>query len=98
MLLLLLLLLPEKPKLPEKKYYIDTNQIHLPKENMEIINPVKDGMSEYEEYSNWVLNDVIYLAELTFVKKFKKCTFKGILKSFWAVANGNISCVQPHHF
>lgn len=37
----------EKPKLPEKKYYIDTNQIHLAKENMEIINPVKDGMSEY---------------------------------------------------
>ena len=71
--------IPEKPKLPEKKYYIDTNQIHLPKENMEIINPVKDGMSEYEEYSNRVLNDVIYLAELTFIKKFKKCTFKGIL-------------------
>lgn len=36
----------EKPKLPEKKYYIDTNYIHLPKENMEIINPVKDGMIE----------------------------------------------------
>lgn len=45
---------PEKPKLPEKKYYIDTNQIHLPKENMEMINPVKDGMSEYE-YFDWVL-------------------------------------------
>ena len=42
--------IPEKPKLPEKKYYIDTNHIHLPKENMELINPVKDGMSEYEEY------------------------------------------------
>lgn len=41
---------PEKPKLPEKKYYIDTNQIHLPKENMEMINPVKDGMSEYEYF------------------------------------------------
>lgn len=39
----------EKPKLPEKKYYIDTNQIHLAKENMEIINPVKDGMSEYKK-------------------------------------------------
>lgn len=38
----------EKPKLPEKKYYIDTNYIHLPKENMEIINPVKDGMSKYK--------------------------------------------------
>jgi len=36
----------ERPKLPEKKYYIDTNNIHLPKENMEISNPVKDGMSE----------------------------------------------------
>ncbi|XP_022790120.1 actin-like protein 6B isoform X2 [Stylophora pistillata] len=36
----------EKPKLPEKKFYIDTNYIHLPKENMEIINPVKDGMIE----------------------------------------------------
>ena len=44
--------IPEKPKLPEKKYYVDTNHIHLPKENMEIINPVKDGMSEYEEYFN----------------------------------------------
>ena len=42
-------LLAEKPKLPEKKYYIDTNYIHLPKENMEIINPVKDGMSKYKE-------------------------------------------------
>ena len=42
--------IPEKPKLPEKKYYIDTNHIHLAKENMEIINPVKDGMSEYEQY------------------------------------------------
>ena len=39
----------EKPKLPEKKYYIDTNHIHIPKDNMEIINPVKDGMSEYKE-------------------------------------------------
>jgi len=45
--------IPEKPKLPEKKYYIDTNHIHLPKENMELINPVKDGMSEYEEYFNF---------------------------------------------
>lgn len=43
---------PEKPKLPEKKYYIDTNHIHIPKENMELINPVKDGMSEYEDYFN----------------------------------------------
>lgn len=41
-----LLFLTEKPKLPEKKYFIDTNSIHLPKENMEIINPVKDGMSK----------------------------------------------------
>jgi len=36
----------ERPKLSEKKYYIDTNNIHLPKENMEISNPVKDGMIE----------------------------------------------------
>ena len=29
-----------------KKYYIGTNAVHVPKSNMEIINPIKDGMSE----------------------------------------------------
>lgn len=39
--------LAEKPKVAEKKYFIDTNSIHLPKSNMEMLNPVKDGMSKY---------------------------------------------------
>lgn len=43
-------LLAEKPKIAEKKYFIDTNNIHLPKANMEILNPVKDGMSEYGDH------------------------------------------------
>ena len=43
----LLSFIAEKPKIPGKKYFIDTNNIHLPKDNMEILNPVKDGMSEY---------------------------------------------------
>lgn len=53
-------LLAEKPKLPEKKYYIDTNYIHLPKENMEIINPVKDGMSKYKEETVVLYNSPSY--------------------------------------
>ena len=40
----------EKPKVAEKKYFIDTNSIHLPKSNMEMLNPVKDGMSKYWTY------------------------------------------------
>ena len=42
--------LAEKPKVAEKKYFIDTNSIHLPKSNMEMLNPVKDGMSKYWTY------------------------------------------------
>lgn len=43
--------LAEKPKVAEKKYFIDTNSIHLPKSNMEMLNPVKDGMSKYWTYN-----------------------------------------------
>lgn len=58
-------LLAEKPKLPEKKYYIDTNYIHLPKENMEIINPVKDGMSKYKEETVVLHNSPSYSCMLS---------------------------------
>lgn len=53
----------EKPKLPEKKYFIDTNSIHLPKENMEIINPVKDGMIEDWDTFEKIL-DYIYAKDI----------------------------------
>ena len=41
-----LLLLTEKLQ-SGRKHYIGTNAIHVPKPNMEIVNPIKDGMSEY---------------------------------------------------
>uniref|UniRef100_H3A6F0 Actin like 6B n=1 Tax=Latimeria chalumnae TaxID=7897 RepID=H3A6F0_LATCH len=38
----------EKEKKTGKTYYIDTNSLHVPRENTEVISPLKNGMSTQE--------------------------------------------------
>lgn len=35
----------DKEKKSDKVYYIDTNSLHVPRENTEVISPLKNGMS-----------------------------------------------------
>lgn len=37
----------DKGKQSGTTYYIDTNQLRVPRENMEVMSPLKNGMSEY---------------------------------------------------
>ena len=87
-------LLAEKPKLPEKKYYIDTNYIHLPKENMEIINPVKDGMSKYKEETVVLHNSPSYSWMLS-CQAFEQSETKGDLVTIF---DTNISAFKISYF
>lgn len=34
------------PPPPEKKYYIDSTYLYTPRENVELVSPLKDGLSE----------------------------------------------------
>lgn len=36
----------DKGKQSGTTYYIDTNQLRVPRENMEVMSPLKNGMSE----------------------------------------------------
>lgn len=36
----------DKGKQGGTTYYIDTNQLRVPRENMEVMSPLKNGMSE----------------------------------------------------
>lgn len=38
----------DKGKQSGTTYYIDTNQLRVPRENMEVMSPLKNGMSEWE--------------------------------------------------
>lgn len=48
----------EKSKQSGTNYYIDTNQLRVPRESMEVMSPLKNGMSEcitsyfFSVYSN----------------------------------------------
>ena len=37
------------PSIP-KKYFIGTNSLHVPRENMEVVSPLKDVMSKSIKY------------------------------------------------
>lgn len=37
----------EKEKKSGKVYYMDTNSLHVPRENTEVISPLKNGMSRW---------------------------------------------------
>uniref|UniRef100_A0AAQ6ANB0 Actin-like 6A n=1 Tax=Amphiprion ocellaris TaxID=80972 RepID=A0AAQ6ANB0_AMPOC len=41
----------DKGKQSGTTYYIDTNQLRVPRENMEVMSPLKNGMSEYSHYN-----------------------------------------------
>lgn len=34
------------PPPPDKKYYIDSTYLYTPRENVELVSPLKDGLSE----------------------------------------------------
>lgn len=40
----------DKGKQSGTTYYIDTNQLRVPRENMEVMSPLKNGMSECDFY------------------------------------------------
>ena len=41
----------EKTKQSGTTYFIDTNQLRVPRENMEVMSPLKNGMSECDSFS-----------------------------------------------
>ncbi len=34
------------PKTPDKKYFIDSTYLYTPREGVELVSPLKDGLSE----------------------------------------------------
>lgn len=42
------------PPAPNKKYYIDSTYLYTPRENVEMLSPLKDGLSEFKVQLNWV--------------------------------------------
>ena len=52
----------DKGKQSGTTYYIDTNQLRVPRENMEVMSPLKNGMSEFSMLS-------LYFAALSLTVK-----------------------------
>lgn len=44
----------DKGKQSGHTYYIDTNQLRVPRENMEVMSPLKNGMSKFLYARVWV--------------------------------------------
>lgn len=52
----------EKGKQSGTTYYIDTNQLRVPRENMEVMSPLKNGMSKLMQTSlNLPFSELILL-------------------------------------
>lgn len=52
----------EKGKQSGTTYYIDTNQLRVPRENMEVMSPLKNGMSKLTQTSlNLPFSELILL-------------------------------------
>lgn len=55
----------DKGKQSGTTYYIDTNQLRVPRESMEVMSPLKNGMSEYLCVSSFSLPKVRLEADFT---------------------------------
>ena len=42
----------EAPPPPEKKYYIDSTFLYTPREGVELVSPLKDGLSKSYDFAS----------------------------------------------
>lgn len=69
----------DKGKPSGTTYYIDTNQLRVPRENMEVMSPLKNGMSRCRSViaaQFYIRRQTIWIcSHLTVVGEEKQCVF-----------------------